>query len=296
VAAAATLVGALVLILAAAPAYLDAVADYAGLYAAFSRGNAIDLLFGHLYAVFVFLALALVAVAAASMRSRATITVVALATLALYASAIVQGKGFGYHYLPAYGFAVMALAGLVTAEANWRTGYADLRRVAAGVALLVMLAPPAAVLVDRLRGRAADPLPDRPGLARALAADPAGTGIAMLSIRLGDSYPLILERRFDNALSMPHLWFAGLEEGPAAASLWARVASDIGARRPGVVVVRAPGAGERGAGDIDFDYLRRLCGTPGAPAALSRYGLASHVSGYDIFRRDFKGAPACASS
>jgi hypothetical protein len=133
-------------------------------------------------------------------------------------------------------------------------------------------------------------------VARALAADPAGTGIAMLSIRLGDSYPLILERRFDNALSMPHLWFAGLEEGPAAASLWARVASDIGARRPGVVVVRAPGAGERGAGDIDFDYLRRLCGTPGAPAALSRYGLASHVSGYDIFRRDFKGAPACASS
>ena len=296
IAAAATLGAALLLILAAAPKYLDAVADYAGLYAAFSRGNPIDLLFGHLYAVFVFVALALVAVTAASMRSRATITVLALATLALHVSAIVQGKGFGYHYLPAHGFAVMALAELVVAESNWRTGYAEFRRVAAGVALLVMLAAPAAVAFDRFRGKAADPLPDRQGLARALAADSAGTSIAMLSIRLGDSYPLVLERRFDNVLAMPHLWFAGLDEGPAAASLWARVASDIGGRQPDVVVVRAPGAGERGAGDIEFDYLRRLCGAPGTTAALGRYGLAAHVTGYDIFRRDFKGAPACASS
>ena len=294
-AAGTTLLAALLVILGFVPEYLDAVRRFGGLYAEFSRGTLADLLFGHLYATCTFATLCTVVATAASIRRRAAITVLSVSAAALYGCAVVQGKGFGYHYLPAYGLAVMAALELVTAEPNGRTAHAGLRRVMAAVLLLAMLSAPAAVALDRLRGRAADPLPERQELARALAGDSTRTRIAILSIRLGDAYPMVLERRLDYALSMPHLWFAGLSGG-AADSLWHRAVSDVATRRPDVLVTRAPDAATRGPGDIDFDYLRRLCDDPGGLAALRDYGLSARVAGYDIYRRHFKGAPACASS
>jgi hypothetical protein len=296
-AVAATLALALGLILVLAPDYLRAVTEYGAAYAAFSRGTIGDLLFGHLYAVFTIVALVLAGLTGVSVRWPGTAAVLAVATLALLAGAVAQGKGFGYHYLPAYGFAVLLMLELILAAPNWRTGHGDLRRIASGIALVVMIAPPAAVAIDRAAGRAPDPLPGRRELSSALGSDAPGTSMAMLSIRLGDTYPLVLDREFDYALSMPHLWFSGLDDRHGAtASLWQRVASDVAARRPDVIVSRAPSAAERGPGDIDFDYLRRVCDQPGGPAALRGYGLASRVAGYDIYRRDFNGAPACASS
>src|SRR5688500_7670105 len=114
-AAGTTLLAALLVILGFAPEYLDAVRRFGGLYAEFSRGTLADLLFGHLYATFTFATLCTVVATAASIRRRAAITVLSVSAAALYGCAVVQGKGFGYHYLPAYGLAVMAALELVTA-------------------------------------------------------------------------------------------------------------------------------------------------------------------------------------
>ena len=285
------------LVLVFAPAYLRAIAEYGALYAEFSRGTLLGTMFGHLYGIFTFAALVLAGLTAVSVGRRSTAAVLAAAAMALYGAAIVQAKGFSYHYLPAYGFAVMLAIELMTAGGNARVALTALRRIAAAVLLLAMLAPPLAVAMDRARGAAVDPLPGREALANVLKADAPGNTFAMLSVRLGDAYPLVLYHRFEYVLSVPSLWFADLEDGDgAASSLWRRVAREIGARAPAVIVARAPDPAQAGPGDLDFDYVARLCATPGGPEALRDYGLATRVAGYAVYRRDFSGAQPCASS
>jgi hypothetical protein len=293
----ALLLAGFIAILVLAPEYLRAIAEYGPLYAEFSRGTLIDTMFGHLYGIFTFAALVLAVLTVASVERRSTAVVLAASAVALYGAAIVQAKGFSYHYLPAFGLAVMLAIELMTATANARVAQATVRRLAAGVALTVMLAPPLAVAIDRARGAAVDPLPGREALAGALRADPPGTSVAVLSVRLGDAYPVVLNRGFDHVLSVPSLWFSGLPDGDGAASrLWRRVTGELDSLAPSVIVARAPRAEEAGPGDMDFDYIARLCETPGGPEALREYGLATRVAGYAIFRRNFNGAPACASS
>ena len=298
-AAAGTLAVALALILVFARAYLDAVSSYGALYAEFSRGTLKQLLLRDIYPLSVWVALVLAALTMRSVANRARVTVLALAAAGFLAAAVVQGKGFGYHYFPAMGFAVMTLLELVVAPVQAERHTAGVaRRVLAGAGLLLVLVLPGVVAVERLMGKAGSDFVERARLSEALADLPAGSRVAIFSVRLGDAYPILLERRWEHVLSMPHLWFTGLGERDSGASgaLWRRVGEDLRDGRPDVIVVRAPQPAERTRGDLEVEYLPIICRDEVARVQLARYARTAHAGGYDIYRPQSTGAGACGSS
>ncbi|HEU4829251.1 MAG TPA: hypothetical protein VFT04_08640 [Gemmatimonadales bacterium] len=319
-AAFATLAVAFASILVFAPAYLDAVSAYGALYAEFSRGTLRQLLLRDIYPLSVWLALIVAAVTVRSVANRQRVTVLALAAAGFLAAAAVQGKGFGYHYFPAMGFAVITMLELLLAPVmaeRHTTGVA--RRVIAATGLLIVLLLPFLVAAERFMGKVGSDVVERSQLSGALRDLPPGSRVAIFSVRLADAYPILLERKWEHVLSMPHLWFTGLggrdsglgtrgsgletrgsgleaRDSGASAALWRRVGENLRDGRPRAIVVRAPAPGERTRGDLAVNYLDFVCADPVARAALSGYGLSAHAGGYDIYRPQSSGAGACASS
>ncbi|HEX6644535.1 MAG TPA: hypothetical protein VF037_07655 [Gemmatimonadales bacterium] len=296
-----TLAAAFVAILVFEPAYLQAVQAYGGLYAEFSRGTPRQLLFRDIYPLSVWLALVVAAVTVASVAASRRVIALALASAAFLGAAVAQGKGFGYHYFPAMGYAVVTLFVLAAADvlpARRRSGM--IRRVLAVTALVLVLALPALVAVERFAGKAGDDVVERRALSEALDDLGPGSRVAIVSVRLADAYPILLERRWEHVLSMPHVWFTGLgDEGrgkDVEAALWRRVGENLREGAPEAIVIRAPAPAERTRGDVAADYLEYLCADETARAALAQYGKAAHASGYDIYRPRQSGAGACASS
>ena len=296
-AAAATVGAALAAILVFAPAYLDTVAAYGPLYAEFSRGTLRQLLLRDIYPLSVWLALIVAGVTMRSVRNRRRVIVLALVAAGFLAAAAVQGKGFGYHYFPAMGFAVITLLELVIAPVNGDRHTAGIaRRVVAATALALVLVLPFVVAVERLMGKAGSDVIERAHLSEALADLPAGTRVAILSVRLADAYPILLNREWEHVLSMPHLWFTGLGEGgQASTALWRRVGENLRRENPEVIIVRAPLPAERTRGDLDVEYMPIVCRDGAARAALAGYEKSAHAGGYDIYRPAPGGAGACSS-
>jgi hypothetical protein len=295
-AAAGTLAVALAAILAFAPAYLDAVSRYGALYAEFSRGTLRQLLFRDIYPLSVWLALGVGALTLRSVENRHRIGVLMLASAGFLAAAVAQGKGFGYHYFPAMGFAVMTLLELLAAPVMSHRHTAGVaRRVVAGAALLLVLLLPFIVAVERFMGKAGSDVLERRGLSAALEDLGPGSRVAIFSVRLADAYPILLERRWEHVLSMPHLWFTGLTEGEASTALWRRVGENLRDGEPEAIIVRAPLPAERTRGDLAVDYLPIICGDPVARAALAGYERTAHAGGYDIYRPAPGGPGACGA-
>lgn len=296
-AALATLLVALGLLLAFAPAYLDAVRAFGPLYAEFSRGTLRQLLLRDIYSLSVWLALVVTIVGIGSVAPWRRLMVLALASGGFLAAAAAQGKGFGYHYFPAMGFAVVTLLELLTAPAPAGEGRrVAVRRTLAATALLLVLVLPVIVAAERLAGKEGSDVRERRALSGALADLGPGAPVAIISVRLGDAYPILLDRKWEHVLSMPHVWFTGLTDGEAARTLWRRVGTDIAAGRPAAVVVRAPLAAERTRGDREDSYLTYLCADSAGRAAMAGYARAAHAGGYDIYRPQQEGVRACASS
>ncbi|HEX6091583.1 MAG TPA: hypothetical protein VFZ13_15610 [Gemmatimonadales bacterium] len=295
-AAACTLGVALAAILVFAPAYLDAVSKFGPLYAEFSRGTLRQLLFRDIYPLSVWLALGVGALTFRSVENRHRVGVLMLASAGFLAAAVAQGKGFGYHYFPAMGFAVMTLLELLVAPVMGHRHTAGVaRRVVAGTALLLVLLLPFIVAIERFRGKAGTDVLERRGLSAALGDLGPGARIAILSVRLADAYPILLERRWEHVLSMPHLWFTGLTEGEASTALWRRVGENLRDGAPEAIIVRAPLPAERTRGDLAVEYLPIVCRDPVARAALAGYERTAHAGGYDIYRPAPGGSGACGA-
>jgi hypothetical protein len=283
-------------ILVLAPAYLEAIRQYGALYAQFSRGTLPQLMARDLYSLSVWLAVIIALVTLSSLPNRRTVAILVLASLGFLAAAVAQGKGFGYHYFPAMGFAVITLLHLVAAPlppSKPLGGFA--RRTVAAAALTLILILPSAVALDRIAGRAGTGFPENRELASALEWVSGGTRVAVISVRLADAFPWILDERLEHVLSSPSMWFTGLN-GPVARAMWQRTASDIERRPPEILVVRAPSLQERNRGDMDVDYLALLCAEDEARRALKQYGHFAHVAGYDLYRPQFVGPRPCRSA
>ena len=293
VAAAATLGAALLAILLLAPDYLQVVRAYGAAYAEFSRGALAQLLLQHWYAIGALTALLLAILLGRSVARPSRVTILSVAVAALLAAAVVQGKGFGYHYLPAMGFAVMLLLELVLAEPDGSRWRAPARQVLSGLALAVLLALPIRFTVLRAGGESGGNSDERAALSAALPDLRNGSRVAVLSIRLGDAYPLIVDRQWEHVLPVPHLWFVDAGPDTAVGELWRRVGAAITERRPEAIIVRAPHVGETGPGDEPVSYLRLVCQHLAAPAALDGYRLDTHAAGFDIYRPGAAGSPAC---
>lgn len=268
-----------------APEYLSVVRAYGPLYAEFARVPVRDLLFRDIYPLSGWIALLVVGTAMRWTRNAVPLRLLMWCILASLVGAVVQGKGFSYHYLPVLGFSVMALLLLafsLPAEEHspWPL------RVAGSLGLLIVLALPLATLLHRVSGERDTLELDRALLSARLGGSGPGTSVAMLSVRLGDAYPLILERGWHQALAFPSLWFtASTGDTARIGELQDRVIHDIATGAPALLIERAPTYAERRAGDRDIDYLQLLRARPGARAALAPYVKREHVAGYDIYLR-----------
>jgi hypothetical protein len=277
-------------ILLFAPTYLLVVREYGPLYAEFSRGTFAELAFRHPYALTITAALGLAVLfrAAPSVTSRAGI--LWWTTAALFLSALAQGKGFGYHYLPAYGFSIILLIDLAVSAGA--TSPRRLTRVAVSWLVLIgAIAPGLAFAIDRASGRETSRFPEQVRFASTLGL-PSGTRVAMLSPRLADTYPLMLESGLEHVLSSPHLWFAGVRIDTAAAGrLWRRTRGEITDKRPRYVILRAPTEAERRSGDLPAGYLNQLCADGGS--VLQQYALARRSDGYEVYAESGGGRRLC---
>lgn len=297
------LAAALLSLLVFAPGYPGVVQRIGAAYGEFNRERLGALLARDVHMWVVWLALALAILFGRSVPAAGRITVYALAVLGLFGSAVLQGKGFGYHYFPAVGWAVIVLVELLAGAntiAGARAGahpgpVAIARRVLAALVLLPVLYLFGGVAWRRAHGVFTRMRQEQATVARL--AGPAPVEIAILSVRIADAYPMVVERRHDVVLSYPQLWAAALPPDRAGtAQVRRRYGEDLLRRPPAALIVRAPAPADRGIGDIDVDYLAYLCRDEVARRALARYRLAERAGGFDLYRPDAPGRAACASS
>ena len=283
------------LVLAFAPAYLGVVREYGALYARFARQPLAVLLFRDVQMWVVWAAAAAVIVAGGSLLRLERARVLLGASLALFAAAVSQGKGFGYHYYPALAFAVLTLLEVAASPAVVPGGRRFAARALAVLALAPVLWLHGDVAWARAEGRPTPLAVEQERVARLIDGAGADSGVAIVSVRIADTYPVVLRKDYRYALSFPHAWFAALPtDAPEAAALRRRYAGDLDAARPGVLVVRTPD--RPGPGDADVDYVAWLCADPAVRRALGAYSLTTRVDGFDLYRRTTAGAGACASS
>ncbi len=278
-----------------APQYLGIVREYGPMYAQFARQTVGQLLFRDVHMWAVWAAAAAVIVAGVSQPWLGRGRVLLGASLAMFAAAVAQGKGFGYHYYPALAFAVLTLLEVAASPETAAGGRRLAARVIAAAALVPVLWMLGDVAWARAAGRPTRLAGEQRHVAALIGGEPGGSGVAIVSARIADTYPVVLRNDYRFVLSFPHAWFATLAPGtPGADALRRRYARDLDGAQPGVLVVRAPES--PGPGDAAIDYVAWLCADPAVRRALGPYSLTNRVEGFDLYRRSTAGAGACASS
>ncbi len=205
---------------------------------------------------------------------------------------VIQGKGYGYHYLPALGTSIILLAVILSGASESRR---PLLRAAAVVGAATLMLGGSAFLVHATARRAAGKLSaiDREMVETAefVSARAAGAQVAVLSSRLADAFPMMLYTRAHWALRFPNLWFAqvyGRRSEPGAlpgSALWSvrTVAEDLERRRPALILVRRPEAG--GGLDADLDYVRFLSQDVTFRCQFSRYRQTGNSGPFLVYQR-----------
>lgn len=304
------LVGYAVAALVLTPEFVPAMRRLAPLYLHFSTQPLSALLLGDVLTWTVWAGLACWIAAGPRGVSTSGQPVLAAAALAFLAAAVLQGKGFGYHYYPAFGCAVALLLVIAahrgpapeeaqgTRPAARRIAGAA-RRIAATAALAAMAVLFVPVLLSRAAGTPQRRDAERAELARIVRdVVPPGGSLIVLSPRLGDAFPLVSETDTRLALRYPHLWWMAAmdalrrrgdtarvaEFAPLDAELRRSVAQDLTAHRPRLILARNPDPSDRYAGDAPVDPVRYLLIEPGFAAALSNYVPAGRVAGFDLYR------------
>jgi hypothetical protein len=277
-----------------APGYLSMVRDYGALYREFARQPLGALLFRDVQMWAVWAALAGVIAGGHGLPVHHRVRVLLGASLTLFAAAVAQGKGFGYHYYPAMVFAVLTLLELAASPSLGAGGRPLVAKAVAGVALTPMLWLFGQVAWSRAEGRPTALAGEQARVAGLIGGQP-GTRVAIVSARLADAYPVVLDHDYRHVLAFPHAWMATLPSAtPEVGSLRRRYGQDLDRYEPEALVVRARGSA--GPGDFAVDYITWLCADPAVRRALASYDLTSQVEGFDLYRRTTAGAGACASS
>lgn len=278
-----------------APQYLDVIAAIREPYRAFNRLPLAELLARDVHMWSVWFALGTALLFRRSIRARRRALVYGLATAGFFASAVAQGKGFGYHYYPAVGWSVILLVKLLTGRSRKSSRIGLLRRCAAALALLPVVYLFGAVALRRIGGVVTNTSLEQRVVSRL--AGPEPTDLAVLSARISDAFPMVLEGGHHFVLRYPLLWAAALPaHQPGTAAIRRQYGYDLAQYRPAVLIVRRPVEGWLGRGDVAANYLDYLCLDTVARRVLAEYRLAERADGFELYRLDAKGDPACASS
>lgn len=228
------------------------------------------------------------------------------ATIGLFASAVLQQKGWRYHFYPSMGTGLLLLGALASIRPAARSLAARVYRAAA-VAVLVCL--PLSVVVGAV-ARMRDPLgpdhvadPDLPALAQLVRREAPGGTLLVLSSNMASAFPLVPESGVRWASRFPSVWMlaAAYQEEiasrrplryrePAARSALERtmsqaVTADLRRERPDLILVLRPGPDRWEWGVRRLDYLRYFEADPEFAREFEAYGYLTDVGEYRAFKR-----------
>jgi hypothetical protein len=281
-------------ILLAAPEYLRVVSEIQEPYRRFNLQPWRTLLTRDIHIWSVWLALGLALLFGRRLPQRKRILVLALTTAGLGASAVLQRKGFGYHYFPAVGFAVILMFEVLFSRPHSGPG-ALARQLLAACCLLPVLYLFGSVAWRRANGVVTETRADQRVVARMLGERP--TTVAVLSARISDAFPTVLEHDHRFVLRYPLFWAAALPvDARGTAAIRRQYGEDLDRHRPSALVVRDPDPSRLSGADVPVDYLAYLCHDDLARSVLAGYRLAERDGGFRLYHPTGEGEPACASS
>ncbi|HEU5049114.1 MAG TPA: hypothetical protein VFU00_02255, partial [Gemmatimonadales bacterium] len=238
--------------------------------------------------------------------------VLAASVAACYLAAVLQQKGWGYHFYPARALAWLLLtlvaaaaaASLAASRARWT------ERLFAAIAGAAAITVAAAAVAGAL-AQAADPLDSRydadPSVGQLIPfvrEHAAGEPVMVLSPNMASGFPLTtyagtewperysnlwpLVAAYDSAIRDPApLEFRPHDEAtPIEERLRRTVAEDLARTDPALVLVLATGPDEPRWGMRRLDLLGFLTGDPAFAAAFARYDSAGVVGQYVVYGRE----------
>jgi hypothetical protein len=281
-------------VLAFAPEYLPMVRRLGGLYAQYRAASLPRLIAGDFAARVSLLALAMLAAYRKVVARSTALTVLLLATVGFYLGALVQGKGFDYHYYPALATALLLLfLGAASADRSDGSGRRA-RMIMLALALIgttpyLLAAVRIGIAGDDPEMRAYHELERAVGRVR-------GEPILVLSGRSGFAFGLVTYAGAEWVGGFPCLWVPGVlsaelggdREGETRTELegWFRehVIRAAESNPPIVVLVSPPGPPD-GPPDLRVELLTYFSSDPRFQRLLERYRRDGEAAGYWIFRR-----------
>ncbi len=241
---------------------------------------------------------------------RALASYVLAATVGFHLAAVLQQKGWRYHYVPGMGFAFVLLVALLTAAPRRLGGrVAAVYRMAAVGAVAVAVGWAALGTWTRWSGSAGATFdPDFEPLLRQVRDHGHGRPVAVLSVSLGSAFPLTAAAHASWALRDGQLWWLAafypvqVAAGPVVrpkpydqrSALEQRLArelvTDVAKNGPGLLVVPIPL--DRGSLYRRLDYLKYWADVPGWDSALARYADRGRVGAYRVLELRSSHPPA----
>lgn len=271
-----------------APSYLRVVASLGGAYQQFASRSTFAILTQDSLPLSVLAALVAYLGFRQTVREKVLADILGLAAAGFLLAVLLQGKGFGYHYIPAIGMAILLLMVMLGRRAD---GSPPLMRATAVVCACLILAGAAWPFLNATTRRARGELSpidasmfETAGRVRRLA---VGQPIAVLSPRLADAFPLVLYSGTQWALRLPHLWCLRVSSarGSYRAEQWCAraVGEDLGRIHPSLVLVRR--WSPHGPVDLAFDFMKKLEADAEFERQFNAYNLTDSTSGFLIYRR-----------
>jgi hypothetical protein len=290
-----------------APEYATVVADLAGPYHRFLRnGFLLTALLGDGTALAI-TGLMVGSVLLAHARRPALWVTMLTGTAAFWASAVLQFKGWRYHFLPSMAF------GLVLLAIAWYDAERPLapwsRRLFAAIAFGVCALAVAQAVGESVYQAATaeraqwDPDPDMLALVSVVRERAAGRPVLVLSGNMASAWPLLSYAGAVPVLRYTHPWpvVAALQDalrdeapldlhgpearGPLERAFVTDLIADIGARPPALIVELRPGPDRPPWGIRRIDWLAFLRTEPSLAAMLDEFELAGEVGQYRIYQR-----------
>jgi len=244
---------------------------------------------------------------------RALWTTLAWSTAALWIAAVLQQKGWRYHFYPALSLAVV-LCGLMLFDRR-RAARNPVRRLYAAAAAAAVLGA-AGLTAGACIRQLLDPRNPRydadPDLSRLIpiVAPYRGQSVLMLSWSTASAFPLMTYAQVENASRFNHLWVVGAaywndlrrpaplryhsreEMSPVERFLVDGLVEDIARNRPALALVLRPGPDRPEWGLRRLDFLGYLNRDPRFARLWTAFTYERQVGEYWVFRRTAPGEAA----
>ncbi|HUF36793.1 MAG TPA: hypothetical protein VMN37_12635 [Gemmatimonadales bacterium] len=239
--------------------------------------------------------------------------VLAAATAALYLSAVVQHKGWRYHFYPSIATGVLLLGLLALDLRRPVQGLAArvYAHLAAGVTITLAAWTALACIVQALDPHHSryDADPDIARLVPVVRERAGGGGVMVLSWSMASTFPLVTYSGVRSVSRFNHLWIPGAvyhdaiyaegplryrepaERGTLERYLTDAVVEDLEAGRPRLLLVLRPAPDRREWGLRRLDFLKYFGQDPRFARLFARYRHTGTIGEYWLFERLPDGAP-----